>query len=292
VTAFAAPRLDQVALPAHVGLVALDLDGTCLDRHQQLHPRTQAAVQEAGRRVPVVIATGRMYRSTLPWARRLGVRAPLLCYQGALVQAVPDPDPGDGLVYGRLIFTAPLAGDVAVRAIAIARREGWHRQGYVDDTLLCEENRPEAWEYAGIGGVPIEFVSDLAAAVGGGSTKVVCVVDDPEEAKRCRAVMSTELGDAARVTPSLPQFIEITNPDAGKASALRRLCAELGVDPGHAVAVGDAPNDIDMLEAVGFAVAVESAPEELLRHADCICPGPEAAGVADVLVALGLAGTP
>jgi hypothetical protein len=270
-------------------MVALDLDGTCLDFQQQLHPRIEAAVREAGEQVPVVIATGRMYRSALPWARRLGVRAPLACYQGALIQAMPDPDPGEGLVYGRVIATEVLDAATSQLVIAIAREHGWHRQAYVDDNLLCEEDRAEARLYAHVGAVPIEFVDDLTQAVAGGTVKVVIVILDGDEAVRCRVVMNEALGARARVTPSYPQFIEVASPRAGKGPAMRLLAKELGVDLSRAVAIGDAPNDVDMLEAVGFGVAVEGALPEVLIHAACTCPVAREGGVADVLTALGLA---
>ncbi len=284
----APPPLTRAVLPERIEMVVLDLDGTCLDFHQQLHPRIERAVRQAGERVPVVIATGRMYRSALPWARRLGVRAPLACYQGALLQAMPDPDPG-GLAYGPVIHTEVLDADVARLAIDVAREHGWHRQAYVDDTLLCEEDRAEARAYAHVGAVSITFVDDLAAAVAGGTVKVVCVMLDPAEAVRCREAMTAALGDRARVTPSLPQFLEISSPHAGKGPAVVRLARDLGVEPSRVAAIGDAPNDIDMLEAVGFGVAVEGALEEVLEVATCTCPPPGRAGVADVLVALGLA---
>jgi HAD superfamily hydrolase (TIGR01484 family) len=246
-------------------------------------------VREAGERVPVVIATGRMYRSALPWARRLGVRAPLVCYQGALIQAMPDPDPGEGLAYGRVVATEILDAATAQLAIAVAREHGWHRQAYVDDNLLCEEDRPEARLYAHVGVVPIEFVDDLALAVAGGTVKVVVVILDKDEAVRCRVAMTAALGARAHVTPSYPQFIEVASPRAGKGPAVRRLAEELGVDLSRAVAIGDAPNDVDMLETVGFGVVVEGALPEVLGHAACTCPVPAEAGVADVLTALGLA---
>ena len=285
------PRLADAVLPEEpVELVVLDLDGTCLDLHQRLHPRIEAATRQAGEKVPVVIASGRMYRSALPWARRLGVVAPLVCYQGALVQAMPDPDPGKGVAYGRVVHIEALDGATARRAIEVARAHGWHRQAYVDDTLLCEEDRPEAHHYAHIGAVTIKMVDDLAAAVSGGTVKVVCVVLDGEGAARCRVALTEALGTRARVTPSLPEFIEVASARAGKGAAVRRLAVELGVRLAHAVAIGDAPNDVDLLEAVGFGVAVEGAPDELLRHAACTCPPPQRAGVAEVLTALGLAG--
>ncbi len=287
--AAAPPPLARAVLPERVEMVALDLDGTCLDFQQQLHPRIETAVRQAGERVPVVIATGRMYRSALPWARRLGVRAPLICYQGALVQAMPDPDPGEGLAYGRLISTETLDAATAQLAIAVAREHGWHRQAYVDDNLFCEEDRAEARLYAHVGAVPIQFVDDLTTTVARGTVKVVVVILDAEEAARCRVAMTDALGARARVTPSYPQFIEIASPRAGKGPAVRRLAEELGVDLSRAVAVGDAPNDVDMLEAVGFGVAVESGLEEVLRAADATCAPPQEGGVADVLTALGLA---
>ena len=286
----APPPLARAVLPERVEMVVLDLDGTCLDFHQQLHPRVEAAVRQAGERVPVAIATGRMYRSALPWARRLGVRAPLICYQGALVQAMPDPDPGEGLAYGRLISIETLAAATAQLAIAVAREHGWHRQAYVDDNLFCEEDRAEARLYAHVGAVPIEFVDDLTPVIARGTIKVVIVILDAEEAVRCRVAMTDALGARARVTPSYPQFIEIASPRAGKGPAVRRLAADLGVDLARTVAIGDAPNDVDMLEAVGFGVAVEGALPEVLDPAACTCPPPGEAGVADVLVALGLAG--
>ncbi len=287
----APPPLAEARLPERVDLVALDLDGTCLDAHTQaLHPRIEAAVREASTRVPVVIATGRPYRSAQPWARRLGVRAPLICYQGALIQAMPDPDPGHGLVYGPVVATQLLDGEAARAAIRVARAHGWHRQAYVDDALVCEEDRPEARHYARVAAVAIRLVPDLEAEVAGGTVKVVCVVLDREEAVRCRVALREALGDRARVMPSLPELIEVASPLAGKGRALRRVCGQLGIEPARAAAIGDAPNDADMLAAAGFGVAIEGAPAELLAHADCTCPPPARGGVADVLAALGLAG--
>ena len=36
--------------------------------------------------VHVTLATGRMFAATLPFARQLNIRAPLICYQGALIR--------------------------------------------------------------------------------------------------------------------------------------------------------------------------------------------------------------
>lgn len=270
-----------------VRLVALDLDGTCLDVDQRLAPRTRDAVRAtvaAG--TTVVIATGRMYRSALPWAREMGVTAPLLCYQGALVREQPRPG-GDGTP-GPVLFEDPVGPVTAEQALTIAREGNWHYQAYQDDLLICEEDRPEAHLYARIAQVEIHYVDDLAPVVRRGTTKIVCVVDDLENAARCEAAMRAGLDGEAHVTRSLPQFVEITNPVASKGRALRRLCDHLGVALQEMVAVGDAPNDSDMLKVAGYSVAVQGAPDRLLVHADAVCATAAEAGVADVLIALGL----
>ena len=77
-------------------VVVIDLDGTTIDYRQQLHPRVRDAVRAVAAHVPVIVATGRMYRSSLPWAVELGVHEPLVCYQGALVREMPQDDGSPG----------------------------------------------------------------------------------------------------------------------------------------------------------------------------------------------------
>jgi hydroxymethylpyrimidine pyrophosphatase-like HAD family hydrolase len=55
------------------------------------------------------------------------------------------------------------------------------------------------------------------------------------------------------------------------------------------VAIGDAPNDVEMLDAAGFAVSVATSRPEVLAAADATCVPPQDGGVADVIEALGLA---
>jgi Cof subfamily protein (haloacid dehalogenase superfamily) len=266
-------------------LVVLDIDGTLIDDQLILHPRARHAVRAATRRMPVILATGRMYRSALPWARELHVREPLVCYQGALVRELPR-----GKADGRVIFEEGLSPAVAQDALRIARAGGWHVQAYQDDELICDQDRPEAHFYARVAQVPIRFVEDLASIVVNGSTKIVCVAESPVAVDACVAAMRQGLDGRARVTRSMEEFVEVVSPRVNKALAVERVCATLGLSLADAVAVGDAPNDTEMLAAAGCGVAVESARAEVLAAADATCAGPDHAGVADVLEHFGLAG--
>lgn len=274
------------ARPAFVPrALVLDLDGTTVDYRQELLPRVRDAVRAAAGRMPVIVATGRMYRSALPWALELGVDQPLVCYQGALVLGMPGP----GGAKGERIYERELRPEPALRALHLARREGWHYHAYQNDELLCDQDRPEAHLYSSISGVQFRLVDDLEPLLALGTTKAACVIEDPIEVDRASALMTRELAGIARVTRSNPEFVEILDNNVSKAAACEIVCARFGCTLADAIAIGDAPNDVELLDAAGFAVAVASSRPEVLAAADATCARPEDGGVADVIEALGLA---
>jgi Cof subfamily protein (haloacid dehalogenase superfamily) len=262
-------------------VVFLDLDGTCVDNVPSLNPRIKAAVIKARERTQIVVATGRMFRSGRRWALEMGVDTPLICYQGALVKEMD----GDG----KVLLANNLQSAPAIRAIEIARAHDWHRQIFVNDVLLAEQDRPEVHDYARVAGVEIEFVDDLVKHCRDGVLKVVYVIHDLDNMAGAQQLMRDELGEQAYITSSLPHLVEVVSPTAGKQKGAAVVCRELGVDPGRSLAVGDAPNDVGLLDFAAFGVAVAPVHEALIDHFDATCAGPKAAGVADVLEACGLA---
>ena len=77
--------------------------------------------------------------------------------------------------------------------------------------------------------------------------------------------------------------VEIMAPGCGKGTALRWLAGRLGVDPADCMAFGDNLNDLSMLEAAGWPVAVENAVDELKKAARMIAPCDADDGVAQII---------
>jgi phosphoserine phosphatase len=100
--------------------------------------------------------------------------------------------------------------------------------------------------------------------------------------------MSRVHGDAARLELFARAASQLVVGERREEETRARKIRELDCRNG-AVAIGDAPNDIELLAASGFGVAVATARPEVLAVADATCAPPEDAGVADVLVAFGLA---
>ena len=75
------------------------------------------------------------------------------------------------------------------------------------------------------------------------------------------------------VTASTPENIEITSPLATKAKALETLCAMLGIEAEHVLAMGDSDNDLPMLEFAGIGVAMANGEAHIKAAADMNCRG-------------------
>jgi HAD superfamily hydrolase (TIGR01484 family) len=146
--------------------VALDLDGTILDLRLNLDPRdVEALGQIAFAGVMVVACTGRPFPGAQPWAERLGLGGPIICYQGAEIR-LPD---------GTKVLDRGVKHDLAMEVIRFARERDLHVQAYRDDKLIVERDRPEAHEYANHAGMEIHVVGDLDGAMGPTTPKLVIV---------------------------------------------------------------------------------------------------------------------
>lgn len=70
------------------------------------------------------------------------------------------------------------------------------------------------------------------------------------------------------VTASLGYGFELSPPEASKSKGLEALCRHLGIPLSRTVAVGDGGNDLDLMEAAGFSVAMGNAEDDVRAVAD------------------------
>jgi len=87
----------------------------------------------------VIVVTGRMFKSVLPFLQAAELDDPVICYQGALVA---DP------VTGRFLRHIPIPLAAAHEALDAVIEAGFHINAYVDDELYVAAATPEAHAYA------------------------------------------------------------------------------------------------------------------------------------------------
>jgi Cof subfamily protein (haloacid dehalogenase superfamily) len=84
-------------------------------------------------------------------------------------------------------------------------------------------------------------------------------------------------------TTSGAPFVEISATGVTKASGLSRICAQLGIVPSQVAAIGDAKNDIEMIEWAGLGIAMGNSVPETKTVADAITESNQSDGLALVI---------
>ncbi len=253
-----------------------DLDGTLLDDEEKLSPENKQAVFRAAEDGLVIFASGRMLRSILKFSREhFGREFVTIAYNGAMLYI-----PGKGILYETKIDPATSA-----RIIEILRQKGVHRQAYVKDELISEEDNEEIKAYARHSGVDYKVVEDLLDLVRKeGSTKILAIAD-PETLDRIRDELSPAFTNL-RIFKSFPTYLDFVPKSVGKGRALKLLSEMLHFDLKETVAFGDNDNDADMIAEVGFGVAMENATEKVKEVAKFVAPSNNDSGVAKVVNAI------
>ena len=268
-------------------LLAIDIDGTLMNSHNELTPATRAALaraSEAG--IQVVLATGRRYSHALPLVEPLGIDVPLVTASGALVK-----DPIDH----RTLFQARFEPQVLLDAAAIVDRCGY-------DPVLCADTFAEGFDFyhASLEARTPELAQYLALNRGRGRLWPALLEEPPpgvfggfvigtrEQMLQLEAALQRELPGKLNTHVLRPPryagfFTELAPAGVTKWSAVQRLATQWGIAEAEICAVGDDVNDIPMLRAAGLGVAMGNALPAVKAAADRIAPSHDEDGLAEVV---------
>ncbi len=221
----------------------------------------------------MIVATGRMFRSVRPYLEEAGIAEPVVCYQGA---AVVDPASGAFLLH------EPIPLETAREAVELMRGLGYPPNCYVDDRLYVEKHTEYSRMYAEFQHLPVQEVGDLVSWLERPPTKLVAVADPPD-VPALRSALAEAFADRLFLTTSLPFLLELGNPAVSKGTGIAFVADRLGISLDRIVSFGDGENDIELIDEVGFGIAVEDANPLLLERADWVCPSADVEGVATVI---------
>lgn len=261
-------------------LVVTDLDGTLWDRDLRAADATLRAAHEliAADDVELLVATGRRRNSARTTLTANGLSLPAVLLNGALgYDFVADTlfhqicfEPH---VLGEMVDlladhdVVPLAYLADTRAAAL---EGvttsiGHLESLGDDLVWM--NRDELTRQADALGLAVLGVADSLVA----PVDAVLADDDRVEC----AAYADHLHS--------PWSMMIGPAGVNKAEGIKAWCAYADVQPDRIVAIGDAGNDLEMLEAADLAIVVASGDPRALQLADEVIRPPSEGGWADVL---------
>ncbi len=247
-----------------IRLIACDLDGTLMGEDRRISPAVREAIAEAqARGIAVTLATGRMFAATVPFARELGITAPLICYQGGWIQAPDDPQPR---------FRRTLPRPIAERVLAGGQARNWHPVLYADGRIFLRELRERPTFYDALLGEDWAIVNEWGAVLRRHQVDKVLFVAEAEAIPAMEAQLRRWVGEAATVVRSHARFVEVVPAGVDKGRGLAWLAASLNIPREAVMAIGDRENDLPMLRWAGLGVAMGNAPAQIKAAADRIAP--------------------
>ena len=260
-------------------LAAFDLDNTLVGRDMVLSPRVRAAVARAqAQGVFVTLATGRGLWPTIDLATELGVKTPLICFQGGLIY---------DLQAERVVHETRLDPVVVPAIVSLAKERGWCLEFetphiiYVQRDLVYAEALAHLQRTSKLGWLD-DFLKELPET----PHKFLLSVPDPALRDGLEAELRASWDQKlARITivPSHPLLVEGIPHGMSKALGVAWLAAHLGIRREEVMTVGDYNNDVEMLEWAGLGVAMADGSPAALAAADVVVPPVTEDGVAVAL---------
>lgn len=268
-------------------LLAIDIDGTLVNRQEELSPATRGALVRARHAgIHVVLATGRRYSRTLHLVEPLGIDVPLISASGALVK-----DPADH----RTLYRAQFDREVLRGALDLIDRAGFepivcadtYHEGFDFYQARSDVQSPELAEYLRLNPDCGRIVPDLIRRPPPGAFTLFTM-------GRQQAMLDLETslhrGMPGQLTTHVlrsPRYIgfmcELMPSGVTKWSAIRRLAGQWGIRDAEICAVGDDVNDIPMIREAGLGVAMGNALPAVKAAADRIAPSQHEDGLAMVV---------
>lgn len=260
-------------------MIATDLDDTLLDDNSNVSVRNREAILAAVEKgVKFVIATGRMFRTSVGYLADIGLDGDshIINYHGALLKRAKS---------GETLLHRPLLNSMAIEIADEAQEKECHVSLFIDDNLYISGENEYSRYYQSLAKIELEEVGDLSLYLSrtkSDPSKISIIrwdgkLDDVE------AGLKKSFGSKLSILQSRPYFLEITDRQATKGQTLGWLAESEGIKAEEIIAFGDGHNDLDMLEYAGLGVAVANARPELIAAADLVTSSNMEDGVAEVI---------
>lgn len=245
-----------------VRLVVSDIDGTLVNHAKELTPRARAAIAGlAERGIGFTVTTARPPVGLRGIFALLGMKVTAAAVNGG---AVVDGDLN-------LIEEKLLDPDTARRAVSLLRQQGLDPWLFTDAHWYIRDPKGDnvPLETRTIGQDPV-VVDDFGPALYGRVLKIIGTSNDHPHLAACEALLQRELGDSAIATRSQAYYLDVTHPLAHKGEAVASLARAFDVPLSAVLTIGDGTNDIPMLQAAGFSVAMGNGSDAVKAAAHAV----------------------
>lgn len=257
-------------------MLVLDMDDTLLTDNHTISEENVTMIfkaQEMG--VYVVLASGRPTSAMTNYAKELKMdfyNSYMLSYNGAVITDLKED---------KILFEQTLTKEQIHELYDYSLLSNTHIITYINEAIVSETDSEYIEIEKNITGLPHNKVTSFKDAVQTNAVKCI-LLQEPSYLKTVEDDLKLKMPHLS-ISMSKPFFLEVAQQGIDKAFSLKKLAEKLNIHQSEIIAVGNAGNDLTMIEYAGLGVWVDNVTPELRDKGDVIVASNNNHGVAEVI---------
>ena len=259
-----------------IKLIAIDMDGTLLNSKKELLEETKQYFKNFHNKnteTLLVLCTGRPETGIRPYLKDLGYLEEnhyIISQNGASIYESQT---------GKRVMDAFVDSTAIQKWIELGKKHGISVMGAGVDYYYSFDEDPTEWmEF------DVKLVSGQLKRIPTEESLTtdfykILLMGDEEQLNEFETFIPQEWRDEFYVVRSQKYLVEVLTKGVNKAFGLEKLAQKLNIEPSEIAAIGDAANDIEMLEYAGLAIAMGNGSEEVKAISDIVTDTNENNGV-------------
>lgn len=263
-----------------IKLIAIDMDGTLLNEKKELtQPQIDAIHNAVKTGVIVVLCTGRPLVGVKPFIKQLGFDTKdeyIIVNNGCSTHSTKDWSLLDWeeLSASDIDYLSTFTNNDDVQISLFDEEEYF---------VLAENPNDKVLRDAGLVNMTPISLTVTEALSGKHRFFQAMFVGEKEPIDHFEATHNPTLSQRYSTVRSQPYLLEILPSGVSKATGLKKLADRLGIQAEEIMALGDANNDLEMLEFAGLGIAMGNANQQVKAIAQDITDTNENNGVAKAI---------
>jgi Cof subfamily protein (haloacid dehalogenase superfamily) len=258
-----------------IRLFAVDVDGTLLDSTHRLRTDVKDSVcRLAASGLEMALATARGPAAVREIVRQFDFSPWLICFSGGWIGELELPSLQPKNI--RLDYRISLAAACSILRIAFDHHV--EPNVFTPESWRVRKVTSEIRQESRIVNLEPSVVTDLLAD--GKQPSKIMLISSINEASDVLRGIRESIRPFSTATFSKTNYLEVLPVGVNKAKALAVLTETLGFELSQVAAIGDAPNDLEMLKDVGLSIAMGNASSEVKASAKWVVGTNDEAGVA------------
>lgn len=257
-------------------MLVVDMDDTLLtDDHKISEENKEMLLKAQEMGVYVVLASGRPTSAMIDYAKELQCdinNSYMISFNGSVIT---------DLKADEVLFEHALTKDQIHSLYDFSKQNNTHIITYINGQIISESHSEYIDIEKDITGLELKIVSSFKDAVTNSAVKCI-LLENPEYLKSVEIDLKATMPDLS-VCMSKPFFLEAAPNGIDKGASIKILAEKLNIHQSEIIAIGNAGNDLTMVQYAGLGVWVDNVDPELREFGDVVVASNNNHGVAEVV---------